>query len=194
MPSAYPDRYLPLLRELCGDPRWRILYTDGTQALLAFGGAKGAPEVDLSSSTTVAAIVAELRGRYRDLPTARDLALVHLGRLLAEVGKLARAEEVLQPLGLAAARGLLARVHYLAGRREQARGMALALLQEQPGEVNSLDLLALIALDSGDQQQALELLRKALQSDPFDITARRILLRLRGEAAAGSDAVGGAPR
>jgi hypothetical protein len=182
LPSAYPDRYLPLLRQLARDPRWRILFTDGTETLLALDESR--PAVDLASPRTVEELRTGLTSRFAGVPHARDLALTHLGRLLAELGELERAAEVLVTIPAPAARGLLARVHYLAGRREQARALARALLAEHPGEVNSLNLLALIALDEGQHQQALDLLRRALESDPFDVAARRSLLRLRAEAAA----------
>ncbi len=182
LPAAYPDRYLGLIRALYRDPAWRLLYTDGTETLFARAdaGALAAPRVDLGSPRAVEEILAALRARHAT-PAIRERAAVHLGRLLAEVGELQRAEEVLRRERCRAARTLLARVLYLSGQRDEAAALARRVLEEGP-DAGSLELLALHALDRGEPRRALDLCRRALELDPYSVRVRELLERLRREA------------
>ena len=89
LPTAMPDRYLPLVRELYHAADWRLVYTDGTQTLFLREDADprlDPPAVDLARPEMVEAIGAELDRRYRDRPAIRARAGRHLRRLLERVG------------------------------------------------------------------------------------------------------------
>jgi tetratricopeptide (TPR) repeat protein len=182
LPTAYPDRYLPLVVALYRDPAWRLVYTDGTQTLFVRNGPRAPRAVDLSSSEVVRAIDADLSSRHRRHAAILERARSHLGRLLAEVGAYDRAEEVLSSLVSPGARVLRARVAYLAGEPARAEELARAALATHPDEVDSLILLALLALDRGDHARTLDLLERALAADPYNLTARRLLDRVAREA------------
>ena len=53
--------------------------------------------------------------------------------------------------------------------------MAKALLARQPDEIESLCLLALLSHERGEQHEALALVKRALEVDPFHPLARQIL-------------------
>jgi tetratricopeptide (TPR) repeat protein len=109
-----------------------------------------------------------------------EQATVNLGRLLAAVNELERATEVLLGRTSAQAQALLARAHYLAGRRAAARVIAEA----QGDDADSLTLLATIALDEGQRERAVALAERALRVDPHSAAARRVLERVRCAAPA----------
>jgi hypothetical protein len=186
LPTAAADeRYLPLVAQLYRDPSWRLLYTDGTQALFAradLPGAAAAPRVDLAARVTTQRIITDLERRYARWPAVLERAQLHLGRLLAEVGQLDRAAEVLVGHESAGAQRLLARVHYLAGRRAAARLVAGALAAREPDDADNLNLLALLALDEGEWEKAIAWARRALRADPYNRQTRLILERLKREA------------
>ncbi len=193
LPTAFPDRYLRLAAALYLHPDWRLLYTDGTQALFAHREAPGASRrgsdrvaaVNLDSSQVVGAIADELERRHAAQPAIAARALVHLGQLLAEVGQLDRAAEVLSREGAVDrdhfASNVLARVHYLAGRGAQARALSHRLLARDPRDVNSLVLLALLDADARRYHQAIGWAGRALALDPHNQQARRLLARVKHE-------------
>jgi tetratricopeptide (TPR) repeat protein len=179
--SGVDERYLPLVASLCRDRRWRLLYTDGTQALLARADdarAAAGAVVELSSRRAVQRIVDELERRYRHWPAVLEQATVNLGRLLAAVHELDRASEVLLGRASAQAQALLARVHYLAGRRAAARAVAEAQLR-RGDDADTLTLLATMALDEGQRERAVSLAERALRVDPYGVAARQVLERVR---------------
>jgi tetratricopeptide (TPR) repeat protein len=177
LPTAYPDRFLPLVVWLYRQPSWRLLYTDGTQTLFALdeAGALRDHELELTAPGTVRAILGELKTRYGSQPLIHDQARLHLARLLAEVGATVQAEELLAALSGTAAASLRARVAYWAGDSTRAETLAKALLASQPNEVESLCLLALLAREHGERQRALVLVQRALEVDPFHPLALQIL-------------------
>jgi len=177
LPTAYPDRFLPLVAWLYRQPSWRLLYTDGTQTLFVRDedGRWSGRGLNLAAPQTVREIGGELEARYRSLPLVRDRARLHLARLLAEIGATGPAEDLLAVLPGTTAAALRARVAYQAGDVARAEQMARALLARQPDEIESLCLLALLSHERGDRQQALGLVRRALDVDPFHPLARRIL-------------------
>jgi tetratricopeptide (TPR) repeat protein len=185
LPSAYPDRFLPLVGWLYRQPSWRLLYTDGTQTLFALDeeGVLRDHELDLTAPQTVRAILAELETRYGLQPIIHDRARLHLARLLAEIGATGPAEELLAALPGTTAAALRARVAYLAGDRARAEAMAKSLLASQPNEIESLCLLALLSRERGDPQRALSLVQQALEVDPFHPLATQILDQIRRDLA-----------
>ena len=176
LPTAYPDRYLGLVRHLYQHPRWTLLYTDGSSTLFAYDSEL--PAVDLDDSSTVDAIRDELKRRYRSASLVTNRAALHLATLLAEVGALAQARRVLRPQSDSAAQALMARVHFLAGDVAAAERVSQRLLEQDPRDVDSLDLLALIAHEQDDQQKAISLAQRSLQIDPFGRRPRQLLERI----------------
>ena len=185
LPSAYPDRFLPLVVWLYRQPSWRLLYTDGTQTLFALDetGALRGREVDLTSLETVRAILGELKARYGSQPLIYDRARLHLARLLAEIGATGPAEELLAALPGTTAAVLRARVAYWSGDSARAEAMARSLLASQPNEIESLCLLALLSRERGETQRALGLVQQALDEDPFHPLATQILDQIRKDLA-----------
>jgi hypothetical protein len=185
LPSAYPDRFLPLVVWLYRHPSWRLLYTDGTQTLFALDeeGTLRGHELDLTEPQTVRAILGELEARFGSQPLIRDRARLHLARLLAEIGATGPAEEVLAALPGTTAAALRARVVYLSGDSARAGAMAKSLLASQPDEIESLCLLALLSRERGDPQRALSLVQQALEVDPFHPLATQILEHIRRDMA-----------
>jgi len=186
LPTAYPDRFLPLVVWLYRQPAWRLLYTDGTQTLFALDEDGGWPDhgLDLESPATERAIRDELEARYRSQPLIHDRARLHLARLLAEIGSTGPAEELLALLPGTTAEALRARVAYRAGDSARAEKMAKALLATRPDEIESLCLLAVLLRERGELQPALSLVRQALDVDPFHPLALRILDQLQRDLAA----------
>jgi hypothetical protein len=184
LPTAYPDRFLPLVLWLWGNPEWRLLYTDGTQTLFARAGL-GLPGMDLSSPETIAAIEADLRARFGGVPLVHDRARLHLARLLAEMGFTDLADPILASLSGATAGALRARVAYRAGDRMRAARLAKALLAQHPDERESLCMLALLAIERGEDGEAVRLVGQVLERDPFHPLARGMLEQLRREAKGG---------
>jgi tetratricopeptide (TPR) repeat protein len=185
VPSAYPDRFLPLVVWLYRQPAWRLLYTDGTQTLFALDeeGTLRGHELDLTAPETVGAILGELDNRYGSRPLIHDRARLHLARLLAEIGSTGPAEEILATLPGTTAAALRARVAYGSGDSARAEAMAKRLLASQPEEIESLCLLALISREHGEPQRALSLVQKALEMDPFHPLATQILDQVRRDLA-----------
>ena len=185
LPSAYPDRFLPLVGWLYRQPSWRLLYTDGTQTLFALDeeGVLRDRELDLTAPQTLRAILAELETRYGSQPLIHDRARLHLARLLAEIGATGPAEDLLAALPGTGAAALRARVAYWAGDHARAEAMAKSLLASQPNEIESLCLLALLSRERGDPRRALSLVQQALEVDPFHPLATQILDQIRRDLA-----------
>jgi hypothetical protein len=185
VPSAYPDRFLPLVVWLYRQPAWRLLYTDGTQTLFALDeeGALRGHALDLTAPETTRAILGELETRYRSQPLIHDRARLHLARMLAEIGATGPAEEILASLPGTTAVALRARVAYWSGDSARAEVMARSLLASQPKEIESLCLLALISRERGELQRALSLVQTVLEVDPFHPLARQILDQIRRDLA-----------
>ena len=186
LPSAYPDRFLPLVVWLYRQPAWRLLYTDGTQTLFTLDeeGALRDRELDLTTPDTIRVILGELEARYGARPLIHNRARLHLARLLAEIGATGPADELLVQLPETTAAALRARVAYWAGDSARAEAMAKSLLASQPNEIESLCLLALLSRDRGDPQRALGLVQQALEVDPFHPLATQILDKIRRDWAA----------
>jgi tetratricopeptide (TPR) repeat protein len=176
LPTAYPDRYLPLVAHLYRSPDWSLVYTDGTETLFYHRGVDdGVAALDLSRRPAVERIEATINRRQGQQPMIRERALVHLGRLLVEVGEPGQATQVLASLSSHAARALLARAHYQRGRAGRARALCLRLVQEQPRDVGSLVLLARLAAEEGKHARAVAWLRRGLEVEPRNASARRLL-------------------
>jgi len=173
LPTGYPDRYLGLVAHLYRSPGWSLAFTDGSEVLFA---RDGTPSVDLRDREVTAALLAGLERRFAGpLLTAARLHLAQLDLLL---GHLDEAKFVLAPMNDLGARALRARCFLLAGDLGTAETLARSLLAERPDDVQSLNLLAVIAFSRGDSAGGLAWLRRALQVDPFDGEARALLERV----------------
>lgn len=175
LPTGYPDRYLGLVAHLARSRDWTLVYTDGSEVLFARDPA-GAPAVNLAQRETTLGILEELSRRYTGpLLTA---ARLHLAKLLLLVDQVDQAKLVLAPMDDRGARALRARCFLLAGDLVTAQTLARSLLAEDDEDVQSMTLLAVIALAKGDAAAGLDWLRRALAEDPFDAEARALLERL----------------
>ena len=185
LPTAYPDRFLPLVLWLLEHPPWRLLYTDGTQTLFVYdaGGDLAHLAVDLRAAGTVEAIDRELLMRHRAQPLILQQARLHLARLAADAGATGPADALLAAMPGATAEALRARVAYRAGDLPRAEAMAKALLDREPDESESLCLLALVARERGERASVIALLGKVLAADPFHPLARKLLDELQAELA-----------
>jgi hypothetical protein len=178
LPVAYPDRYLALVAHLYGSDAWRLVYTDGSEVLFARRDLVRASGWDLGESSTVERVRASLSSRFTD-PQLLAAARVQLATLELAVGEYAQAIRVLSPISSSsAARALLARAQLLAGELDAAETSGAQLLREQPSDVRSVALMGQLALRRGRLQQASELVRQAINLDPFDIEATSLLAAL----------------
>lgn len=187
LPVALPDRYRPLIGALYRDPDWSLVFTDGTQTVFTQGN-DGPDPIDLSDRQTVTRIARGLSVRFADDRPAEERAFINLGLLLDVSGNYDRAYEILADRKSRMARVLLARSYYLGGHISEALEISLALLEEKPDDTDSLVLASQIARESDRLDQALELVRRALDVDPYNRAARRILLDIRRAAATGQGA------
>jgi hypothetical protein len=166
-----------LVRHLYHDPDWSLVYTDGTQVLFVPGDSAS---MDLSSERTVEEIQTELDARHEDNPAIARRAVYNLASLLFLLGHRQRAEALLSGLPLPEARVLLARCYYRQGKPAKARRLALEVLKKKRDDIDSLNLLALIALEEADYARALERIEQVLRLDPFNQEARQILEGMQG--------------
>jgi len=97
-----------------------------------------------------------------------------LGKALAMVGRGEEADAAFErSFALSPERGMmaLAAEHHQAGRLEQAEKLCRQVLQKNPGHVDALRMLGLIAAAAGDLEDAEHLLRQALENAPDHVPA-----------------------
>ncbi|RYZ10248.1 MAG: hypothetical protein EOO73_01335 [Myxococcales bacterium] len=179
LPTAYPDRYLGLIAHVYGSPDWKLVFTDGAEAL--FARADILPEqdgVDLSDPEQIQRIVAEADRRYAGSLELRAAARVQLSRMLAAVGELEHAERALAGLEHPTVRALRARLRFAVGDGEGAERLARRALVEDHNDVRSLNLLARVALHRGETAEGADFLKRALDVDPFDLESGDLLTQL----------------
>ena len=172
--TSYPDRYLGLAAYLAKDPRWRLLYTDGAEVLLAREG----QGLSLDRRDTIDAIAATLDERFSTSPELRRAARLNLARLLIVAGQARQGLYVLGALDTRPAAQLRARAQFVLGDFAAAEGLAQVLLQQDGADRASLTLLAEVALARGQPGSARDWLQRALTVDPYDPEARAALARL----------------
>ena len=170
-------RYRKLVRHLYDDPDWNLVYTDGTQMLYVPGESTS---LDLSSEKTIGEIQAELDARYEDNPAIARRAVYNLASLLFLVGHYRQAAGILCSQFTPEARALLARCQYRLGDIQDARELSLEVLKKKRDDIDSLNLLALIALQEADYARAIERIERVLRLDPFNQEARQILEGMQG--------------
>ena len=174
LPTTNPDRYLGLIAHLASGGHWRLLFTDGYEALFARQG----ESIDLGDDSVVADILSKLEGRLQARPRVLDAARVNLARMLIVVGQPAEARRVVDTLGSRTAASLRARARLVIGDFQAAEGLARVLLLQQPHDRRVLTLLGEIALLAGRRADAVHWTGEALAIDPYDPGARALLARL----------------
>jgi len=184
LPVAYPDRYLPLIEHLYRSERWALVFTDGAETLFARRpisvGEGGAEGWELEAPAIVDRIGATLAYRFADNPRLLEAARAQLATLLLAIGAPEQAERSLIGLTMPLADALRARSRLMAGDLEGAARLADASLARDSSDVASLDVLAVVAARESDPNRARELLRRALEIDPYDVEAGKLLASWEG--------------
>jgi hypothetical protein len=179
LPVAFPERYQRLVAELYASPDWKLLFTDGSEVL--FGRAEatfGVAAWDLSADSATDRILKSLGERFSSSPKLHAAARLHLATLQTLVAQTAQAERTLSGLDSAEAQALRARCLFAAGDLVRATRLSHELLARDRDDVQSLNLLALIALRRGELVQGATLLHRALGIAPFDSEATGLLAQL----------------
>ena len=187
LPVTYPDRYLGLIAHLDASPQWKLVFTDGAETLFAKRDDAGLDRFDVGSRADIDRVLGALEGQFRGSTRLRDAARVGLATLEITLRQFSEAERVLAPVSSPEGRALRARSRFAAGDLLGARGLGERALKDDPSDVQSLNLLALVSLRLGEPASALTYLRRSLAADPFDVEAERILSSLEEHADAYSE-------
>ena len=178
MPTAYPDRYLGLIRHLYAHRDWKLLYTDGAEVLFARSELVMQDGWDLGERATTERILLLAQARFGDQPKLLAAMRLQLAALDAAVGELEQAERALTGLDLADAQALRARCRLSSGDMAGAERLSERLLARDSDDVRSLNLLAQIAMRRGQPESVVHFLRRALRVAPFDAEANQLLANL----------------
>jgi hypothetical protein len=178
LPVAYPDRYLGLAAHLYSSPDWALLFANGSEALFARRAIAGGERWDLGSPATTERMIENVQRQFGTSPRLVEAARLQLATLDITVGEFGEAEHLLVNVSSADAEALRARLHLASGDWIGAQTIGERLLKEDPRDVGSLDLMAMVSLRSGRPRPAVAFLRRALAADPFDTEAERILSSL----------------
>ena len=182
LPVAFPDRYLGLIAHLYASPQWKLVFTDGAETLFAKRDDTGLNACDMGAPSTTDRVLGALQEQFGDSVRLHDAARLGLATLDITLREFGEAERLLAPVSSPEARALRARGRLAAGDLLGARALGERSLKDDGGEVQSLNLLAIVSLRLGDSASALTYLRRALAADPFDIEAERILSSLEEHA------------
>jgi len=175
LPTEYPDRYLGLIAHLYSSPRWKLVFTDGTETLFARRSSPADRGWDLAAPDTTDRVLADLAARFGTESELESAARRQLARLQLMTGAVDEADRVLAGTRGAEAEALRARSLLARGDTAGAEQIAMRLLREHPENLNALNVLAMGALADGRRGDATRLLRQVLSDDPFDGEARAIL-------------------
>jgi tetratricopeptide (TPR) repeat protein len=186
LPIGYPDRYLGLVAHLYGSSEWKLIFTDGSEALFAHAAVTREPSWDLSSPATTDRIAADLARRFAASSRLQQAALLQLATLELATGAWPQAERILSRIDASAepnidpraSLGLRARARLAADDTAGAQRLAEQLLGVDGDDPRSLDLMAAVLLRRGQWQRAAVLIRRALALDPFDPEAQGLLRTL----------------
>jgi hypothetical protein len=178
LPTAYPDRYLGLIRHLHASPSWRLIHTDGAEVLFARADIAQSERILLSDAATIDRMVARARQRYQQSAKLLAASQLQLATLVAAVGELAQVETALAELHTPEADALRARTRLASGDLESAERVTARLLERDHDDVRSLNLMALISMRRGQPVLVGRYLRRALSVAPFDAEANLLLANL----------------
>ncbi len=121
-----------------------------------------------------------------------EAAHFQLGKALAMAGRGQEADAAFErSFELSPLRGMMARAaeHHKAGRLQEAEKLCRQVLQKQPGHVDALRMLGLIAAAAGELEEAEHLLRQALAKAPDHTPAMFELGRVLKEMDRHEDAI-----
>jgi tetratricopeptide (TPR) repeat protein len=182
LPLGYPDRYLGLIAHLYGSSEWKLIFTDGSEALFARAAAAPEPGWDLSSPAITARITEAIEQQYATSPLLRDAALRQAATLEIATGEFEQGERIVAMMDPKidpdAVLGLRARARLAAGDLAGAQRLGELLLRQSGDDLRNLDLMAAVLLRRGQWQRAANLTRRALAIDPFDPEAQSLLRTL----------------
>jgi hypothetical protein len=178
LPTVYPDRYLPLISHLYRSPRWKLLFTDGSETLFVRRERYGDRGLSLDDPAVTRRIVADIERRYAAEPRVARAARLSLATLALALLEFDAAEQALLGDPSPEAAALRARARLLRGETDDAEQRARRLLEREPGDVRSLNLLALASLERGERDQAFHFLRRAAKAAPFDPETETIVRNL----------------
>lgn len=177
LPTAYPDRYLALLRHVFESPQWKLVLTDGSETLFMRRAASPAPALNLASAAVTERILTGLDERFPD-PRVNAAARVQLATLHLALGYPEQVEHALKALETTQAKSLLARARLAQGDLDGAGRVALSVLNMDAANVRSLNLLAVISLQRDEPGKAMTFLRRSVRANPFDSETLALLGRL----------------
>ncbi|HET9932915.1 MAG TPA: tetratricopeptide repeat protein [Polyangiaceae bacterium] len=177
LPTAYPERYLALIRHLYESEDWRLLVSDGTETLFGRRDRAASPTMNLGDASTTARLLSDIDHRYVD-PRVRADARLQLATLQLALGHADQAERALESSDDAQATALRARARLAQGDRAAAGRIAVRALEADPNQVRALNLLAVISIERGEIGKAVGYLRRAARANPFDSETLTILRSL----------------
>jgi tetratricopeptide (TPR) repeat protein len=178
LPVVYPDRYCALIAHLYASATWRLVFTNGAEALFAARTPGEDDGWDLGSPATTDRILAGASERFRNSPRLLASARLQLATLDVVVGELREADRILAATTGTEADALRARSKLASSDVEAAEAIGQELLKADPNDVRTLDLLAIVYAKRGQLGQATKYLRRALAIDPFDDEASTLLAGL----------------
>jgi hypothetical protein len=167
LPTAYPERYLALLRHLHESTGWQLVSSDGSETLFARRGLENIAELNLGDAGTTARLLDDIVRRYPDARVRAD-ARLQLATLELALGYPEQVERALGESDDVHALALCARARLAQADSAGAGRIALRALQTDPDHVRSLNLLAVISLERGEIGKAMGYLRHAARANPFD--------------------------
>ena len=177
LPVAYPDRYLNLIETLYASPEWKLAFSDGSEVLFARRDIAAVPTWNMADPTTTQRMLASI-DRTSSSPVLNAASRLHLATLDVALGEFDQAERVVSASALPESEALLARCRLGAGNVAAAKEIGERLLERNQRDVSSLNLMAQIALRSGQVSRAIPFLKRALRVDPFDPEANQLLANL----------------
>jgi tetratricopeptide (TPR) repeat protein len=178
LPTAYPDRYLGLIAHLYASPRWKLVFTDGTETLFARRASPADNGWDLAAPDTTDRVLSELSLRFGTKTELAGAARRQLARLQLVTGAVDEADRVLATTPGVEAEALRGRSLLARGDVAGAEKIGQRLLREQPNNRDVLNLLTMVALADGRPNEATRLLGRVLSDDPFDSEAKATLQRM----------------
>jgi hypothetical protein len=178
LPTVYPDRYLPLIAHLYRSPRWKLLFTDGSETLFVRREGYSDRGLALDDPAVTRQILADVERRFAAEPRVAHAARLSLATLELALLEFEAAEQALVGDPSPEAAALRARARLLRGESDDAEQRARRLLEREPEDVQSLNLLALSSIERGERDQAFHFLRRAAKAAPFDPETESIVRNL----------------
>jgi hypothetical protein len=178
LPTAYPDRYLALIAHLYASPRWKLVFTDGTETLFARRASAADLGWDLAEPDTTDRVLGDLTARFGIDTELGAAARRQLARLQLMTGAVNEADRVLASTRGPEAEALRARSLLARGDVTGAEKIGQRLLRDQATHIDALNLLTMAALADGRPNDAKRLLGQVLSDDPFDSEAKATLQRM----------------